>query len=79
MKARNMEDKAAYRVESNSILNGDEKHDRVEAQPRIVRVVDPSTGRFVFEYDTLRDEVIWRERGQRIVIEMSRYRRSSRA
>lgn len=66
------EERAGY------LLNSNEKHDRVETRTRIVRVTDPATGRFVFEYDTLRDEVIWRERGQRIVIEMSQYRRTSR-
>jgi len=59
------------------LLNNGENSGTLETQPRIVRVVDPATGRFVFEYDTLRDEVIWRERGQRIVIEMSRYRKDA--
>jgi hypothetical protein len=60
------------------LLKDNEKRDRVETHARIVRVTDPLTDRFVFEYDTERDEVIWRDRGRRIVIELSLYRKSSR-
>jgi len=39
-----------------------------------VRITDPATGRFLFEFHAERDMVIWYERGRRIEIELGKYR-----
>lgn len=66
------EQRAPYQTNSN-LLPHDIKCVNVDARS-IKRVLDPETGRFLFEYDTERDMVIWYERGRRIAIPLEQYR-----
>ena len=45
-----------------------------EARAGYVRVLDPRTGKFLFEYDAERNIVVWRERGARIEVHLSQYK-----
>lgn len=43
---------------------------------RFLRVTDPETGRFLFEYDPEREIVVWYERSRRIEIKLERYKKA---
>ncbi len=52
------------------------KHDTLETEARsgYVRVLDPRTGKFLFEYDAERNIIVWRQRGARIEVHLSQYK-----
>lgn len=62
------ESREPYTYHNNrDILEGSER-------AKYVRVLDPETGRFLFEFDPLRDLIIWRERGKRVEVQLAQYR-----
>lgn len=57
------------------VLNRQENSVKLErARAGFVRVLDRKSGRFLFEFDPERDLIIWRERGQRIEVNLGEYR-----
>ena len=63
------ETRAEYQV-----LNTEANRATLEQRSGFVRVLDPQTGRFLFEYHPGRDLIAWTDRGRRIEIDLRKYR-----
>jgi len=57
------------------VLNSTQNCGRVDtqAQSGFVRVLDPKTGRFLFEFHPRRNLVAWTDRGRRIEVDLTPY------
>lgn len=62
------EERAVY-----GVLNSTQNRDKVDAQAHsgFVRVLDPKTGRFLFEFHPRRNLIAWTDRGRRIEIDLT--------
>ncbi len=62
--------------ETREVYASHKNHGTLETEARAgyVRVLDPKTGKFLFEYDAERQIVVWRERGTRIEVHLRQYK-----